>query len=471
MGLDVLLIKPDFEDIAIMPPLGLGYLAATLKSIGLSVWIHDNTLLSYTDDQIANLIKEQKPKIVGIYAATPMIDRAMEISRLTRSVNQDALIVLGGPHPTYTVEETLLFADVVVMGEGEKTFPEIVTKFINGSRDFSNIKGCAFVNSNKELIINHPRDAIVDLDSLPFPSLDMMPVELYFKKGRAFGCIQRNSRSLPIMASRGCPSNCIFCQRFMGKKFRIRSAENIVDELSYWKNKFGVNEFNFLDDNFTLHKNRVIEVCDLIHKRNLNISFRFPNGVREDFLDEDILSALKSVGCYHLDFGIESGSQKVLDIMKKGKKVEGIANKVYLCHKKGFKLTATFLFGTPGETLDDMEETIRFATTLPLDSATFGIVIPFPGTELRKEAIEKGYLVKRKYEYYNPTRSDFLPLLETPEWSSSNLIQIIKKANRAFFLRPTQILRLFPVLLNPINRKRYISILIKILRFSNSNPK
>jgi anaerobic magnesium-protoporphyrin IX monomethyl ester cyclase len=199
----------------------------------------------------------------------------------------------------------------------------------------------------------------------------------------------------------------------------------------------------------------------------LNISFRFPNGVREDFLDGDILTALKSVGCYHLDFGIESGSQKVLDIMKKGKRVGDIANKVRLCHKKGFKLTATFLFGTPGETLDDMEETIRFATTLPLDSATFGIVIPFPGTELRKEAIKKGYLVKRNYEYYNPTRPDFLPLIETPEWSSSDIIQIIKKANRVFFLRPKQILKSFPILFNPSNIKRCIPILFKILRFSN----
>jgi len=184
-----------------------------------------------------------------------------------------------------------------------------------------------------------------------------------------------------------------------------------------------------------------------------------------DFLDEDILLALKSVGCYHLDFGIESGSQKVLNLMKKGKKIEKIAEKVYLSRKNGFKLSASFLFGTPGETLSDMEETIRFAASLPLDSASFGIMIPFPGTELRKEVMEKKYLVHSNYEYYNPGVENFKPPIETPEWTAADLLNMMRKANRAFFFRPKQILKLLPTMvLNPVNLKRYMSSLFRVLR-------
>ena len=394
--------------------------------------------------------------MVGIGAVTPMIKRAIEIAGLVKKVNPEILTILGGPHPGCTVDETLINTDVdaVVMDEGEETLPELVNKFLSGSKDFFDIIGCAFKN-NGQIITNPRRKMIDNLDSLPFPAFDLMPIELYFRKKMTFGILQKSTRSLPVFASRGCPSGCTFCLRFLGKKLRVRSAENIVDELMERKKRYGVTEFNFLDDNFTLHKRRVIEVCELIHTRGLNITFRFPNGVREDFLDEEILGALKSVGCYHLDFGIESGSQKVLDIIKKGKKIEEITEKVYLCKKYGFKVSSSFLFGTPGETLEDMEETIRYAVSIPLDSASFGIVTPFPGTELRKECMEKGYLVHSDYEYYNIAMDRFTPPIETPEWKAADLMRMIQKANRAFFLRPRRVLKLLPTILNPVNLKRY----------------
>lgn len=456
MSVDVLLIKPDFFDIAIMPPLGAGYLSSILRKRGISVAIHDNTLLGFDDRQLAALIRETRPKILGLYAATPMIERAEQICRLAKGIKPDLLMILGGPHPTCAVEETLGFSDGVVMGEGEETFPELVERFLGGSRDFSGILGCAFKDQDGVITINPPRPIIQDLDALPWPDFERMPIERYIKKGNTYGVTQKTPRSLPIMASRGCPSNCTFCQRFLGKKFRVRSAQNVVEELSFWKKKYRIHEFNFLDDNFTLVKKNVLEVCDLIHQKGLNITFRFPNGVREDYLDEEVLDALKSVGCYHLDFGIESGSQKVLDLMKKGKKIEEIVAKVVLCKRAGFKVSSSFLFGTPGETLEDMEETIRLAVSLPLDSASFGLVIPFPGTEVRQEAIKKGYLVHSDYSYYGVVRDKLRPPIETPEWTGEDLIRMIKIANRKFFFRPKQIIKLFPSMLHPVNMKRYV---------------
>ncbi len=466
MGTGVLLIKPDFPDIAVMPPLGLGYLAASLGRAGIGVRVHDNTLHRYGDRELAGLLSDLAPEVVGIYAATPMIRRALEIAALVRRFDARVLIALGGPHPSETAEEILAHGavDVIAVGEGEKTLVEIVARFREGSRDFAGIEGCAYLGAGGQPVRTPPRARVVDLDSLPFPDLDIMPVPLYFKKGASFGILQGRGRSIPIMASRGCPSTCTFCQKFLGTRFRIRSADNIVDELAYRRKTHGVSEFNFLDDNFTLHRKRVLEVCDLIHRKGLNIRFRFPNGVREDFLDDAILDALKSVGCYHLDFGIESGSQKVLDLMRKGKKVEEIAAKVVLGKRKGFKLSASFLFGTPGETLDDMEDTIRFALSLPLDSASFGIVIPFPGTELRAEAIRKGILAHSDYDFYNPNIDNFRPPIETPDWSARDLLAMQKRASRAFFLRPRKVISLLPTMVSPVNLKRFGKALFEVMR-------
>ncbi|MDD5774558.1 MAG: radical SAM protein [Candidatus Omnitrophica bacterium] len=463
MGVDVLLIKPDCSDIAVMPPLGLGYLASTLMHSGISVTILDNTLFEYDDHALAAFIRERAPLALGITAVTPTIQRALEIASIAKRVDADILVVMGGPHPSAMAEEILRSGavDVVVRGEGEVTFKEIVLNLKDNNRDYSGIPGCVFKDSHKNVVSAGLRPFLDDLDVLPFPDMDHAPLELYYKRGGNFGITQRRTRSLPIMASRGCPSRCTFCQRSMGEKFRIRSSENIVDELLYRNKKCNVSEFNFLDDNFTVDKKNVISTCDRIHAKGLKITFRFPNGVREDFLDGDILAALRSVGCYHLDFGIESGSQKVLDLMKKGKRIEKIEQKVRLCKKYGFTLSASFLFGTPGETLGDMEETIRFAQSLPLDSASFGIVIPFPGTELYKEVVRKGYLVAHDYTYYNPTIDHFRALIITPDWSESDLLRIVRTANRRFFFRPKQVAKLLPALLTRANFSKFAKALGK----------
>jgi radical SAM superfamily enzyme YgiQ (UPF0313 family) len=463
MSVDVLFMKPYFKDIAISPLIGIGYLSSILRKTGITVSIHDNTLLEYNTPQLLALFREIRPKILGLYAATPMIKEAERMVRLARSIDPEVLTVLGGPHPSCTVDETLAFSDVVVIGEGEITFPEIVQRFLGGSRDFSGIPGCAFKDREGAVIRNPARDFIQDLDALPFPDFDNMPIERYFKKGNTWGITQKSARNIPIMATRGCPSDCTFCQRFLGKKFRVRSPQNIVQELSFWKDKYQVSEFNFFDDNFTLFKKNVLEVCDLIHRKGLDITFRFPNGVREDCLDAEILDALKSVGCYHLDFGIESGSQKVLDLMRKGKRIEKIVEKVDLCKKAGFTLSSGFLFGTPGETLEDMEETIRFSLALPLDSAAYGLVIPFPGTLVRQEAIEKGYLIHSDYEHYNMGLENARPPIETPEWTGKDILRMTKKAYREFFLRPNKILKLLPSITNPVNIKRYIASFLQSL--------
>lgn len=453
----VLLYKPYFRDMAILPPMGLCYIAAVLEKNNISVEILDNTLLNLTRETLREKIKRNDYDIIGIYSSTPMINGALSDAKLFKETKPNIHISLGGPHPSATINETLSspYVDSIGIGEGEYTFLELVKGIIN-NQNIEETEGFAFKTSNG-VRINNSLGFIENLDLLPFPAFHLLPIEKYFAKGKKFGILQKETRNLPIIATRGCPGRCTFCQRFLGNKLRKRSPKNIVDEIVYHSKKYRVNDFNFLDDNFTFDKDWAIEVCRELKKRDVNIGFHFPNGVREDRLDEELLSELCSARCYHLDFGIESGSQKVLNIMRKGKTLKKIREKVLLAHKYGFKLSATFIFGTPGETKEDMDKTIDFASSLPLNSASFGMVIPFPGTEIRKEAILKGYLVHSDYKYYNPELAKGYPPLKTPDWDGKDLIEMQKVAYKKFYLRPKYILKAIPQIFKRKNLKEYFS--------------
>jgi len=460
----ILLYKPFFHDIAVMPPMGLCYIAAILEKNKIPVEILDNTLLHLSSNELGSKIAKGNYDIIGIYSSTPMIKQALQDAQLFKEVSPNTYISLGGPHPSATIEEILSsssYIDSICVGEGEFSFLELVKRFVR-KQDTKEIQGFAFKVSGG-IKINLPPNFIENLDSLPFPAFHLLPIEKYFARGNNYGILQREVRNLPIITSRGCPGCCTFCQRFLGNKFRKRSPQNIADELELHSKKYNVHEFNFLDDNFIIDNDWAIGVCKEIKKRNLKIRFRFPNGVREDMLNEGLLLELKSVGCYHLDFGIESGCQKVLNIMKKGKRLERIREKVWLAHKIGFELSATFIFGTPGETKEDMLKTIDFALSLPLDSASFGIVIPFPGTELRKEVIEKNFLVHSNYENYNPGCIEDQPAIETPDWNGEDLKKILKLAYRKFFFRPRYFLKSIPKIFLGENRRKYFDALKFVL--------
>jgi len=460
----VLLFKPHFHDIAVLPPMGLCYMAAILEKNNISVEILDNTLLNLTRETLRREITRNDYNIVGIYSSTPMINNALLDARLFKEAKPDIHISLGGPHPSTTVNETLStsYVDSIGIGEGEYTFLKLLRNIIN-NQNIQETEGFAFKTSNG-IRINNPDGFIEDLDSLPFPAFHLLPIEKYFTKGSKYGILQKKARNLPIITSRGCPSRCTFCQRFLGNKFRKRSPKNIVDEIIYHSKIYRVNEFNFLDDNFTFDKDWAIEVCRELKMRNANIQFRFPNGVREDRLDRELLSELRSVGCYHLDFGIESGCQKVLNIMRKGKTLKKIREQVLLAHEYGFNLSATFIFGTPGETKEDMRKTINFALSLPLDSASFGLVIPFPGTKIREEAILKGYLAHSNYDKYNPGLAEASPPLKTPEWDGKDLQNMLVLAYRKFYFRPKYVLQAIPKIFKGKNFKNYFNTFQSVIK-------
>jgi len=457
--MNVLLFKPNYiYDIAVIPPVGLCYIASILEKEGINVSIVDNTLENFPPRTIKKIVKKKKPTLVGISCSTPMIFEGFKLAKIVKEVNSKIHIIMGGPHPTSLPTEVLSnsFVDSVCICEGEFTFLELY-KALEKGKSLSKIKGLVFKDSRGKVKFNKPRRFIQNLDDLPFPAYHLLDIEKYFKLQKTYGINTKYSRNLPIMTSRGCPGKCTFCSRFLGSVFRYRSPKNVVDEIEHLINRYKVKEIHFIDDNFTLLKKRAMEICDEIINRNLNISFKFPNGLREDFLDKELLKKLKEAGCYALDFGIESGSQKVLDLMKKGKKVEEIKKKVMLCKKMGFNLTASFIFGTPGETIEDMKKTIEFATSIPLDGADFGILIPYPGTEIFEKAKKNGQIKHFNYDKYIPTLGKVEPALETNEWNIEDLIKIQQIAYKKFYFRLKYILSMLPNLAKPQKVKKYIN--------------
>ncbi len=459
--MDVLIIKPEFKnEIALIPPLGLCSIAATVREKGYSVEMRDYCLFPTSDDQIIKEIGYREPRVIGIGSTTPSVSEACRLAKLIKSFYPDVHLCAGGVHASNLPGEMLNSGfDSVCIGEAEHSFAVLVKAVIRGF-DIDSVTGVVTARSDLGQVQGQWQH-IQDLDALPTPAYDLLPMEAYFRRGKTYGVMTRSSRTMPILSTRGCPAACTFCHSVTGKQVRFRSPRKVVEEIETWVQQYGIREIQFLDDNFTLMKSYALDICREIQDRKLNIRFWFPNGVREDNLDDELLIALKQAGCYALFFGLESGSQRVLDLMKKNKRPDKMQEKVMLCKRYGFKIAAAFLFGTPGETLSEMQETIRFACSLPLDSVNFLVVNPYPGTEIRTIAEEMGYLKHSEWDVYDATITPLEPAIETPDFSASDLRRIQKQAYRQFYLRPRVILKSLPNMLKWEKFRKYVSYINK----------
>ena len=456
-ALDVLLIKPDFRnEIALMPPLGLCSIAAVLKKNGYSVAIKDYALEPASDYQLADDIRQLSPAIIGISATTPSVNPGKRLAKLIKKSWPDIHICAGGTHASNRPWEMLDGGfDSVCIGEGEYSFLRL-TEAVLKKHPIDNLPGI-ITQSTRNAPIKSQWQHVENLDELPVPSFDLLPIEEYFKRKRTYGVITRSSRVLPILTTRGCPSKCTFCHSVTGNRIRYRSPQNVVDEIELYVQQYKVKEIQILDDNFAFNREHAISICREIQERNLGIQFWFPTGIREDNIDDQLLIELRRAGCYALSFGLESGSQKVLDLMKKNKRVAEMREKVLLAKKHGFKVTAGFLFGTPGETLADMAETIKFACSLPLDSLNFQVVSPYPGTEVREIAERNGYLKHSDWEKYDTTWAPLESAIETEDFTVADLRRIQSRAYRQYYLRPGMILKSLPNMLSWEKLKKYAS--------------
>lgn len=426
------------------PPTGLGYLASYLERANHKVRIIDSIILKYTIDDIKRDLKQFDPDVLGISVTTPFFNNTKSIIEIAKEHNPNCLIVLGGPHPTVKPKETLELSpdiDVVVRGEGELTFTELVDSFEN-RKNFFNIRGISF-QSNGRIIENIDRPLIENLDSLPFPAYHLLPMEKYKikEKIRNIGLVgKQNQPYCTIQTIRGCPYNCSFCasRLLWGKTYRSRSPENVVEELKILRYKYGKKIIEFYDDSFTIDKQRVLKLCRLIKEEGIDISWICET--RVDLFDNDIALALKNSGCKLVVFGLESGVQKSLDFLKKGIKVEDSKRAVKIAKEVGLKVGSPFMIGIPGETKEMIKTTLSFAKELNLDYNSYGLLTPLPGTYVYNLAQENNWFLIEDYSKYNFSN----PVMKVPGFTKRELKGFLYTAHLNYFcatLSPSHIFK------------------------------
>jgi anaerobic magnesium-protoporphyrin IX monomethyl ester cyclase len=421
---------PDAHQHPAFIPLGIGYLAAMLEKNDYSVNVIDAQALGLTYDEIENELRKQKPDIVGVTSTTLTYKSALRIFETAKKVNSDCLTLYGGCHATFWDEEALTECpqlDIVVRGEGENTLVELVKKKEAG-KDCSKVVGTTSRKKGK-IIKNPDRPYIENLDELPFPSRHLFPIERFRKYGKVI---------FPLTTSRGCVYWCDFCTavRMFGRKYRMRSPKNVVDELEFLYKKYGEEQYTFYDDAFTVNQTRVEEICDEIIRRKLPI--KWDCETRVDMFTKELLIKMKKAGCIALWLGVESGSQKTLDAMRKGITVEQTIRAFSWAREIGLLTVASVILGFPGETKETAWETIKLVEKIQPDDIGIYVATPYPGTPLYDNVKEQGLLKITDFNKYDTAT----PTFETPTMSMKELREIRDKAYQRFYLRPTHVLRM-----------------------------
>lgn len=421
------LSAPDF------PPLGLGYIAAVLEKAGHIVRIVDMDADGIKGHEFIKILKMENYGLVGITTTTPTFNEAVYLTRIVKQ-NSNAFTVLGGMHVTVMPEESMKFdsVDFIVKGEGERTIVELVD-YLEGRLKLKAVDGI-YYREDGRITKNNDRELIANIDEIPFPAR-----HLYNNKNYTYPDTL-SAPVFPIVTSRGCLGHCIYCavKCMFKNKFRTRTPRNVVDEIELLVTRFKAKEIHIWDDNFTFVKSRVIQIKDELKRRNLKVRFAMPDGLRVDCVDKELLRALKEMGTYSVAFGVESGSQKTLDRVKKGIRLERIEEVFRLTRKAGIEIWAFFMIGLPDEDGTRIRETIDFAKKINPDVAKFHILKPFPGTEVYKEFSSSNLILDYNFDSYGIHTP---PVHRLKNLSREEILGWQKYAYRSFYLRPGILLR------------------------------
>ncbi len=407
----------------VMPPLGLAWIAGFLEHHGHEVKILDAQAELMSLDDIDQWIQSHDPfRTVGITATTPLVSHALMIAATVKRRYSGTRVVMGGVHATVLPEEVLSnrSVDMVVRGEGEQTFLDIVDE-----KTIDSILGVSW-KLDGQIIHNGERPLIRQLDSLPFPSYHLLPMDKYRP---ALGAAKRLP-AISVMATRGCPGKCSFCYRIFGNTFRCRSGSRVAEEIFMLQEKYGIKEVCFYDDTFPTVKKEVISFCEEIANRKLDLTWSCFS--RIDTFDYNIFSLMKQTGCHQVMFGVESCDPTVLSMIDKKMNVEKVRWVVNSCKAIGLEVRLAFMLGNPGETEESMEENIRFAISLSPDIVVFNMATPFPGTKMFDWAESNGCLRTKNWSHYDLS----IPVMELPTVPSSRVLHYYRTAHRRFYLRP-----------------------------------
>ena len=361
------------------PPLGLTYVAAAFERAGAEVQIFDYIVSRYTPEKLKQRMASFKPHVVGTSSVTLNFPGAADILQTAKEHDPEVITVMGGPHVSFDAVNTLVSypkIDMIVMGEGEQTIAELMACSFDPAA-LPGIRGIAY-RENDRIQTTEPRDFIKNLDTLPLPARHLLPLSRY----QALGF------PISLITSRGCPYQCIFCQgrRMVGSKVRQRQATVVVDEIENILS-YGINRINIADDLFVSDKQKVKDVCGEIQRRGLK--FAWSAFARVNTVDLETLQIMKETGCDSISFGVESGSQEMLDRIKKKITLEQVRHAVGLCREAGLIVHTSFIIGLPGETQETLQASKAFAESLKEDVYYgYHLLAPFPGTTVREKVHE-----------------------------------------------------------------------------------
>ena len=436
--MDVLLINPPWQTKdgniwhgvkSTSAPLGLLSVAAYAEQRGAAVRVLDVNAEGLSFRDIEQVVREERPPWVGFTAVTAQITSTHRIAGIVKSVSPESKVVVGGVHVTAMADEVLRDPniDYCVRGEGEKPMSALVD-----GQPLESIGGLSFRGTNPLQPIQHNPQAkpIEDLDSLPTPAYHLVPFELYKPAVGAY----RRLPTINMTMTRGCPGKCTFCNS-AETALRTRSASHVVDEIQELQRRYGIREVSFYDDTFTIYKRNVVELCDLIVKRGIDLTWSC--FARTDCVSPSLLAKMRRAGCHQILFGIESADPEILATIRKPIDIEQTRTAVAMVQRAGIAVRAAFMFGNPGETVESIRRTIDFAIDLNPDLAIFNITTPYPGTQMFDWARRNGHLRTLDWEEYDLANS----VLDLPTISSEQIDRMYKVAYREFYFRPSYLVR------------------------------
>jgi len=424
------------------PPLGLCYLASAVRQKGYKPGIFDPEALKYSVKETAEEIAGISPKYVGITSTTIAIGNAYNLSLLLKKLLPDIKIIIGGAHltavPEATMERYETF-DIGVIAEGEETVTELLDALDKG-KSLEKVDGIIYRNKGK-IVRTKPRDFIKDLDKIPIPAWDLLPdISTVYRPGIA--SFQRLP-STTLITSRGCPGQCVFCDRSVfGNSFRFHSAEYVLEMIRRLIRDYGIKDIFFQDDTFTLFRKRLIDICEKMISEKMDLTWTCNSRVEK--IDPDLFKLMKKAGCYSVAFGIESGSPVILENLKKKMALSRINEVIDSADKAGLITRGFFLVGNPGETEETIMETINFTKKSNLSYVQVLSLTPYPGSELHDNYKKWGEL-DDSWDKMNGRNIIFIPYGLTKE----KLNYYLRKFYYDFYLRPKVIFKHIKYLFQP----------------------
>lgn len=417
---------------SLLPPIELISVAAIAREWkNSSVKLVDCIADKLNTNKAIEKIKEFNPEVIVSITGFECFEEDMNEMKYIRNAFPSTKIVYFGHYATHFPKETLVHsgADYIILGEPDLIYADL-SDAIENIKSILDVDGIAYLQDDK-LVVQGSEKRIRDPNELPIPCYDLLPPNKYYEPllSNPFGMIQ---------SARGCPYQCNFCVKSYGSKLTKLTAERIVEEIKIWQNLFGTKSIRFIDDTFTVNKKRVIELCQLIIEEKLNIEWACLS--RTDNIDRELLQWMKKSGCKRIYFGMESGSQRMLDLFKKNLEIEPALEAFKLCREENVEAAAFFMSGHPDETNEDFKQTIEFVKNSDLHFASFNPLTPYPGTPMF-DAL-KNDIDFSIYPYQN-------------EWKDKNIYDVFdtrkKTFYKSFYLRPKYLLANFTTLTKNIN--------------------